>query len=60
MAVEFTSVEFQEFNQLTLEAVHTDQLRRITGRLQLSDFVALHSKEKCDAMWAKIPAKDKL
>lgn len=55
----WTEDELNEFDELTEMASSRNQLERISGRLGLNKFVLAHGKEKCNAMFAHLTAKDK-
>lgn len=50
--ITWTQEEIKEFDRLIDESESPNQVRRISGRLDLDSFIKLHGKEKCDAMWA--------
>lgn len=50
--------ELTEFDRLTHEKSSHDQVVRIAGRMDMSKFVAVHGKEKCDSMWAFLVTRD--
>ena len=54
MSTEFTRQELAEFDRITADASDRNQVARISGRLELSKFIAKHGKEKCDAMYQAI------
>lgn len=58
MGVGFTAAEFKQFDVLTLGCSSQNQMTRINSRLKLKAFMEKHGKEKCDAMWVKVQAKD--
>ena len=51
---EFTEDELEEFDLETARAEARDQVTRISGRLAVRRLIALHGKDKCDAMFAEI------
>lgn len=56
---QWTKAEIVEFDRLIDESESPNQVARIRGRLDLSAFVKLHGKDKCDAMWAHLEAGGK-
>lgn len=54
----YTAEELKEFDTLTMKACSRDQVTHIDGRLKLSQFVKLHGKDKCDALFAMLMARD--
>lgn len=59
MTALWTKDELAEFDRLTEQMSSRDQLERISGRLALRRFVALHGEEKCNAMFAKLTSVEK-
>jgi hypothetical protein len=57
--ISFTQEELDEFDMLTSANSSPHQVERIMARLDLRKFVAEHGKEKCDAMFAEIQARDR-
>lgn len=57
--ITWTSAELKEFDRLVTHAESRDQAKRIEARIDLKSFIELHAKEKCDAMWAHLTAKEK-
>lgn len=56
--IAWTPEELDEFDCLVDTASDANQVTRISGRLALTAFSKLHSKEKCDAMWAHLQERD--
>jgi hypothetical protein len=56
--IAWTPEELAEFDRLVDGQSSRDHGIRISTRLALRTFVATHSKEKCDAMWAHLEARD--
>jgi hypothetical protein len=54
----YTAAELKEFDRITLDASSPDQVRRVRGRLAVSQFVVTHGQSKCDAMWEAIQKRD--
>ena len=57
--VTYTKEELDEFDMLTSANSSPHQVERIMARLDLRKFVAEHGKDKCDAMFAEIQARDR-
>lgn len=56
--ITWTPEELTEFDRLIDLQSSRDQIRRICARIDLHAFIATHGKEKCDAMWAHLQARD--
>lgn len=54
----FNKAEIHKFNRLVEMNSSPHQLTRIQGRLGLSKMAAELGKEKCDAIWAELQARD--
>lgn len=48
----WTEEELRQFDRLVDDVSSRDQLKRITGRIDMMAFIKEHGKEKCDAMCA--------
>ena len=57
MSAEYNSQELRVFEDLVNMVSSQDQVERITGRIQMQDFVKNHGNEKCDAMFAVLQEK---
>lgn len=55
----WTKEELKEFDTLIDDVSSRDQMRRISGRIEMNKFVEKHGKEKCDAMFAHLEKKGK-
>jgi hypothetical protein len=55
--MEFTSDEIKEFERLCNMTSSSRQMDRISGRLEMANFVEQHGKDKCDAMYAFLKTK---
>lgn len=50
--LKWTKAEIAEFDKLVDGVSSLNQVKRIEARLDMSDFVTKHGKEKCEAMFA--------
>jgi hypothetical protein len=57
-AVVYTAEELRRFDHLTLRLSSRDQVTRIEARFDVKRFQQEHGKEKCDAMFAVLKARD--
>ena len=58
MSADYTEEELKEFDRLTMRQSSPDQVTRIEARLDMSNFVAKHGKEKCNDMFAALEERD--
>ncbi len=54
----WTASELKEFTKLVDLSGSRIQMDRIRSRVEMPAFIKRHGKEKCDAMWAHINAKE--
>lgn len=59
MSEAWTEDELKEFKRLSELSGSRHQMDRIDARIEMPKFVEKHGKEKCNAMWAHLTAKDK-
>lgn len=50
----FKQDELKEFMRLIDLVSSSNQMNRITGRLEMKNFVSNHGQNKCDEMWAHL------
>lgn len=58
VAVSWEEHELQQFLGIIEANESMNQLDRIAGRLEMSEFVKRHGRAKCDAMFAEIKRRD--
>jgi hypothetical protein len=56
--ITWTPEELAEFDRLIDGQSSRVQMTRLNARLDLDKFIKAHGKEKCDAMWAHLEARD--
>ena len=55
---EWTDAELAEFDEITIGLSSIRQMERISSRLAIKDFEARHGREKCQAMFEVLKARD--
>jgi hypothetical protein len=55
--ITWTEGELREFDELVDMVSDRHQVTRISGRLQMDEFIKKHGKDKCDAMFAHLEAR---
>lgn len=56
--ITYTKDELDEFDLLTAKLSSQNQMDRIEARLDCRQFLGRHGREKCDAMFAELTARD--
>lgn len=54
----YTATLLQRFDRLTKKLSSRNQLERIQARFDIKTFIAEHSKEVCDEMYAVLQKRD--
>jgi len=55
---EISAEDMRQFTRLVELGESQRQMDRIEARLKWTSFLEIHSKEKCDAMFARLTGKD--
>ena len=55
----WTNDELNQFDHVTMLMSSRDQCQRIQGRLEIKKLVEAFGKQKCDAMFGYLQARDK-